>query len=306
MSVRLAIVDLVAGVAGVGIVHAFERYAKDEAKFRTLYVTDQAVRGWHVQRLAARRRLLASGRELVTESWVVTGFVSMVDAEASELDLSNLVDAVMAAERADPTLGGKVRGREVDGAVGFQLIDFGPVMFAGVLCQRARLSLFTQKLESAIDGDFGAVDGAADSLNDAVVARLHEELGDQLQAIEGRLSWDPDDDPAAFPAAIVTPIGDTARLDPTSVDLDERVDVRLAVTLVGSGTFAQPDGGSVQAGGLEALAAKVRTALHGWQPAQVDVPLLYAGAGPVDAARGLFAWRLTFQPSSYIQDEIHV
>lgn len=305
-AVRTAIVGLLGGVTGIGQVHGYERYSHQEQAFRALYATGGAVRGWFVQRSGFRRRQLGSGRELLTETWMVTGFMSLVDADQSELEMDGLVDRISASERADPTLGGVARGLPVDGAAGFQLLDAGPVTFAGVLCHRARLSLLTQRFFVGPPGDFAYVDGASGRLVGAVVARLAEAVdADELalEAVEGRLSWDPNDDPHATPAAIVTPAGEQARLDPTSNDLDERVDLRIAVTIVGRASFIPPAEGALAAGGLEALAERVRIALHGWQPDQVEVPFLYAGAQPVDVAAGLFAWRMTFQPSVYIEDQ---
>ena len=303
-AVRAAIVALVETVDAIGKVHAYQRFAGKNDDLRSLYTVDGEVRGWHVQRVSARRRRLGSGRELVTSTWAVTGFLSFVDAEASELVMDGLVEEIVSAERADPTLGGLVRGLPVDEAAGFQLLDAAPVMFAGLLCHRARLSLFTQEISAAQadDGDFPSVDGAAGRLVGAVVERLAQAT-EGFGAIEGRLAFDPDDDPAAFPAAIVALVNDQARVDPTFMDLSERVELRLSVTIVGRAQYLPGAEGALAAGGLEALAENVRTALHGWQPAQVDVPFCYLAAAPVEAAPGLFAWRLTFTPAIYIEDQ---
>ena len=54
---RAAIVALLGGVADIGQVHAFERYAREESAFRTLYLYtpaggEQQVRGWQVSNTA--------------------------------------------------------------------------------------------------------------------------------------------------------------------------------------------------------------------------------------------------------------
>lgn len=299
--VRDAIVTLIAGVANVGQVHPYERYRKEQAAMAALYAVDGAVRGWFVQRLAARRRLLASGRTLVSTTWSVQGFMSLVDAEASELALDDIVDTIIAVERADPTLGGLVRGRPADGAAGFQLLDAGPVMFAGVLCHRVRLVLIAETFEDGGAIELPEIEGAAGRLIGLIVDRLRAEAP-ALASVVGRLAFDPDDDADASPAAIVSPIGETARMDPTSNDMDERVDIRVAVTIVPSSASIGPAGGALAAGGLEAIAEAVRTTLHGWQPDVVEVPLLYAGATLVDAGPGRIAWSMTFWPSVYIED----
>ena len=174
-AVRTALVAMLEGVSGIGRVHPYERFAKTTDAMAALYAVGGAVRGWHVQRLAARRRLLASGRVLVTATWTITGFVSLVDADASEIATDVLIDAVVAAERVDPTLGGVVRGLPVDGVAGVQLVESDTVMFANVLCHRARLALTAQTFEGAADGDLVGVADAAGRLIGAIVERLAEE-----------------------------------------------------------------------------------------------------------------------------------
>ncbi|WP_020179649.1 hypothetical protein [Methylopila sp. M107] len=299
--VRDAIVALVAGVPNVGRVHAYERYARESKAMAALYAEAGAVRGWFVQRPAVRRRRLSSGRELVTTTWSLTGFMSLVDTEASELELDGLVDKIIDAERADPTLGGAVRGEPVDGVLGFQLIDAGPVTFGGLLCHRVRLVLFAETYEDAGAGELANVPGASQRLIGLIVERLREYVG-ELNSVVGRLAFDPADDADASPFAVVSPLGDQAQLDPTSNDLDERVDIRVAVTIVAS-SAAPSSSGALAAGGLFAIKDAVSGSLHGWQPSAVDVPLLYTSAVLVDAGAGRVGLRLTFQPSVYIEDQ---
>jgi hypothetical protein len=81
----------------------------------------------------------------VLNKWRISGFLSLDDANQSEIVFDNLVEAVCDAFRADETLGGLIAGTVMDNpnVAGIQVEDSGPVMFAGVLCHSARLVLYT-------------------------------------------------------------------------------------------------------------------------------------------------------------------
>lgn len=304
MSIRAALVALLESVPDIGQVHAYERFSGTEKGFLALYAANARVRGWRVSRVSVRRQALASGRVLVTERWAIVGLLSLVDAEQSEIVAGDLADAVIAAERADPTLGGAARGTPVDGTSGMQLLALEPVMFAGVLCHRVTLQLDVQNYEgAAIAGLLEAVDGAAGRLIGAVVARLQEAVPAGLFAvIEGRPTVDPEDDPAALPAAIVTPVEDLSTPEPHIFGVRQSVDRAVAVTVVAPAGYSVGHG-ALAAGGLEALRTAARDALVGWGDGAgiVDVPLLYAGGMPIPSAPGTVAWRDLYQPSIYLE-----
>ncbi|WP_238121963.1 MULTISPECIES: phage tail terminator protein [unclassified Xanthobacter] len=307
-AIRAALVALLEAIPDIGRVHAWERFAATEKGFIDLYSHAGAVRGWRVNRVSTRRRVLASGRVLVTDRWAITGMLSLVDAAQSEITASDLADAIIAAEVADPTLGGVARGVAVEGAAGVQLLAIAPVMFAGVLCHQVALQLDTQTFEGAaaggLAGGLESMDGAAGRLIGAVVARLQGAVPAGLLAVvEGRLSWDRDDDPADLPAAIVVPVADEARPEAETVLYRQRVDRSVAVILIAPAGYSA-GAGALAAGGLEALRERVRVALLGWgdgPDGPVDIPCLYAGGAPTDAAPGLIAWRDVYTPSLYVE-----
>ena len=139
--IRNAIVACLASVPGIGPVHSFERFAADDKRFRTLYAQGSAVLGWHVRRVGRREQC---DMNLVDTDWEIRGFAGMNDADESELAFDALLDAVFAAWRADPTLGGVVFYPKDDEVMVPSLVDSGPVMFAGVLCHAARLKISTR------------------------------------------------------------------------------------------------------------------------------------------------------------------
>ena len=149
--IRTAIDTTLTGVTNIGVVHDFERYAKNMAEFRALYEATiggaKQIRGWMVRRLSRRAISPDLGRTIVTNTWQIRGYLQLDDANASEKTFDNLVEAVVDAFKADETLGGVVDCIIVDDVAGLQLEDSGPVMFGGVLCHSARCRLLTRHFE---------------------------------------------------------------------------------------------------------------------------------------------------------------
>lgn len=148
---RDALVALLESVPAIGMVHGFERYLRDETAFRAAYlytplVGDAHLRGWWLRNTAIRETELGVGRLLVRYSWRVRGLMALQDALATELEFDELTEAVRAAYRADPTLGGLSTAEvEADTDAGMQKSDAGPVMFCGVLCHAVTLDLTTRE-----------------------------------------------------------------------------------------------------------------------------------------------------------------
>lgn len=147
--IRTAIVAKLEGIADIGVVQAYERYAADLAKLKTLYysATHNAVRGWFVRRIqtAESGNVLSNTVERIR--WRLVGVMALDDAAGSELVFDGLIEAIRDAFAADETLGGAVDQcadpDDGSGESGIQLDDAGPAMFAGVLCHMCRLRLTT-------------------------------------------------------------------------------------------------------------------------------------------------------------------
>lgn len=144
---RAALVAQIAAVPAVGVVHDSEPYGRTEAKFQALYAYTPAggakqVRGWFVRRTGTRERELGLGRTLNAHTWQVRGFMALDSDAGTELVFDELIETVRQAYRADPTLGGVAQLSPADGA-GMDLTDSRPVVFAGVLCHSAVLTLTT-------------------------------------------------------------------------------------------------------------------------------------------------------------------
>lgn len=82
-----------------------------------------------------------------THTWTIRGYLSFNDAQASELTLDSLVEQFRAAVRADLTLGGVCQsgplGDAEDDVDGVQVLESGPLTFAGALCHGIVLQLKT-------------------------------------------------------------------------------------------------------------------------------------------------------------------
>lgn len=142
-AIRDQIVAKLTTVAGIGLVHRFQRYATKQSDFKALYESGGKVLGWFVRRVSVTEREDVSSYNREVTRWRIEGVMSLDDAAETEIAFDNLIDAARDAFRADETLGGVVETTVVDGQAGLQLEDSGPAMFAGVLCHHARLSLAT-------------------------------------------------------------------------------------------------------------------------------------------------------------------
>lgn len=148
---RAAVVATLNTVPNIGKVHDYERFAKQEGEFRTLYLHDlgggaQQIRGWHVRRVATRRthETGASREDFIT--WRIRGFMSLDDGAASEKTFDNLIEAVLDAFDASAQLSALNAYVYSPNGEGPELEEHEPVMLGGVLCHQARIKLITTRL----------------------------------------------------------------------------------------------------------------------------------------------------------------
>lgn len=153
-TIRAAIEAELAGVAGIGAVHDYERYAKTNNELAALYTSGDRLHGWHFYREATAEEDLNNGEVRRLHRWKIRGFMSLDDADATGIVFDNLVDAIATAFRVNPTLGGVcLANKNLDqefGPSGIQVESITPVMFANVLCHRAELSLITETTEPVL------------------------------------------------------------------------------------------------------------------------------------------------------------
>lgn len=149
---RAAIKAKLQAVASMGQVHDYERYVKEQSRLLALYKSanqsGDRIYGWHFRRVRTTELLISTGRNYQDHSWRFRGFMSMEDGDATEKKFDIQIELIRDAFRADPRLG----FTDVDtefleanaGQGNIQLEESEPVMFCGVLCHFARLSLVTR------------------------------------------------------------------------------------------------------------------------------------------------------------------
>jgi hypothetical protein len=147
-AVRAAIIANVSGVADIGQLHDYERYAKNQSEMRSFYESTingtKQIRGWHLVRKSAAVTNPAVWRDTVKTEWELRGFMSLDDDGGSEKTFDSLVELIRAEMRTDPDLG-NVANTAIAGTgpAGWQVEEVNKVMFAGVLCHHARMRLTT-------------------------------------------------------------------------------------------------------------------------------------------------------------------
>ena len=145
---RAAIVAALASVPGMGVVHDRERYASDNSKFAALYLYTPAggepqIRGWWLRRVETEERTDTFGPGTNVHTWHVRGYMAFADDDGSELVFDELIEDFRAVVRQDPTLGGACEQPPEEETDGVQVLDAGPVKFAGALCHSVLLQLKT-------------------------------------------------------------------------------------------------------------------------------------------------------------------
>ena len=150
-TIRAAIKNKMLTVPDIGVVHDYERYAKRESEFRTLFELNGEILGWFFYRDNTAELDGDTGEVRRLHEWQFFGFKGLSDNNASAKSFQDLVEVLASAFRADPTLGGVIEeNKNTDqafGPVGLQIDAIETVMFASVLCHRARLRLVTETTE---------------------------------------------------------------------------------------------------------------------------------------------------------------
>ncbi len=152
-TIRARIKTVIESVANTGPVHNRERYIPNWDELKTLFsVTIENVvilRGWMI----SLRRVTQSVETFqgsgdaettaVTYIYRLRGFASLIDANSSEITFAALVLAISKAIQEDATLDQYVWERETPAVAG---IELGEMMFAGVLCHSAEITLVFQEV----------------------------------------------------------------------------------------------------------------------------------------------------------------
>ncbi|NQV14509.1 hypothetical protein HQ531_03550 [bacterium] len=138
---------IISGVAGTGKVHDYQRLARTEQEFITLFTTDSVVNGWQITRRSTANSFEDSEEldgtlmESVYE-YIMTGFYGIDDAAATEKTFQNIVEAVSDALANDETM--KAAGYNTGEP---QILVVEPRAFGPVLCHVAEVSIQIAELK---------------------------------------------------------------------------------------------------------------------------------------------------------------
>lgn len=107
-AIRTKIKTKLEAISGIENVYDYKRYCNDWATYQDLFVKDEKVNTWEIERLNfVSTGHGASGEvEDKTHSFIIRGFYSLFDSLATEKTFQDLVDSITSDFITDPTLGG--------------------------------------------------------------------------------------------------------------------------------------------------------------------------------------------------------
>ena len=126
---------ILGAVSGVGVVHDYERWADTWEKFLEHFKTgDGKINGWTISRFKLDEICESSSHDLTVHHYRIRGHYGLNDAEASERTFQGIVDAVVAAFRANYRLNDTAHNTTPLAATVIENRTFG-----GVLCHYCEL-----------------------------------------------------------------------------------------------------------------------------------------------------------------------
>lgn len=155
-----------------GVVHRYQRYAREESALRALYVRDGLLHGWYVTRVGTLTVPDSAGYVRTVHRWRIVGLRALDDPAQlpnrtdcpdqpwpdSERSHDQAIESVRAAFLADDTLGVDAEGCPYvetttwEGRQGLQVDDSGPAMWCRTLVHMTRCTLVTVCSEAVGDG----------------------------------------------------------------------------------------------------------------------------------------------------------
>ena len=153
-AIRTQIKTTLEGVSGIGTVHEYERWANDWKGFLELFKTSaNVINGWMItRRKTPERWRTAEEYERVFE-FAILGVYGLKDDDATEKTFQDLIEAICAAFRQDPDLGGACETTHPEfgslaGRSGVQVEVVENRVLGSVLCHFCVLRIGAQVFES--------------------------------------------------------------------------------------------------------------------------------------------------------------
>jgi hypothetical protein len=137
---------LLATVTGIGKVHGYERWAADEAAFKTLFVDSGKVCGWTITRESGSSVDYVGRSSLDAHTLVMRGYYSLNDSANTEKTFQDLIEAIRAKFQNNRRLSSgtpAVIAAHDSDRIAVRIVDHR--MFAGILCHYAELVLVARE-----------------------------------------------------------------------------------------------------------------------------------------------------------------
>ncbi len=135
-SIRSQLKTILEGVAGIGIVHDYQRWEIEADGFRTLFVSGGRINVWMITRDASREGELAQNQHYRRHQVRIIGLYALDDSDATEKTFSDLLESVCDTLRQSNDIGGNA---ESSGPP--QVIRDDHARFAGTLCHYGEVTL---------------------------------------------------------------------------------------------------------------------------------------------------------------------
>lgn len=131
------------GVTGVGTkVHEYERWAANWKDYLALFKEGSKIKGWTITRTKTPETSKTPSANTRIHTFIIRGYYSLDDSEATEITFQDLVDEIATAFRTKPTLNETAADSsplQVDTVTG--------ITFGDVLCHFCQLRLEVEEEE---------------------------------------------------------------------------------------------------------------------------------------------------------------
>lgn len=150
--VREQIRTILSAVSGIGVIHEYQRWVKDERKLKEIGQDGNGkINLWMIIRKSTVEKAKTYGQNDRTFVFTIKGIYAVEDDKGTELIFQDLIENICAAFRSNYRLNSTVQSTYTDvgplsklGGVQVDLVDYRS--FCGVLCHYCELGIACQTL----------------------------------------------------------------------------------------------------------------------------------------------------------------
>jgi len=135
--------EILGGVTGVGTkIHEYERWSANWKDYLALFKEGSLIKGWTITRTKTPEENKTPSTNKRVHTFIIRGYYSLDDSEASELTFQDLIEKIATAFRTKPFL----NGAAFDSSP-LQVDTVAGVTFGDVLCHFCQLRLDVEEEE---------------------------------------------------------------------------------------------------------------------------------------------------------------